>query len=617
VPERRRAPAIPVGATAGLGWRLTGTRLGRWLLLTAVVQGAVVLLAAPLLFALFQAGLAAAGIATLTTTTATTLLSNPGAALLLVLFLVLSVVALVLQAGIIAIAADLQQASPTGAVPRPRAIGAAIARRLRALGRPSTLLLLPYLLLLAPLGHAALGSLLTRWVAIPNFISGELMRSPAGSVLWILISIALWYVNLRLVLTVPFLAVGGMTAPQAFRASWAATRWRSWRVIAILLAVTVPAAIALVVLAGLALAATAVSDAVAPDASPVVAAVSFAVAELGAFFVVGIAVVIQTQAFVRIVRLAAANWSGAAPLAPPASPLPRLPVRRGLRWAAAGTGVAVAAGIAVLALIAAPLLDRYADGSTLVIAHRGDVTQAVENTIPALEAAHAAGADVVEFDVQQTKDGDWVVMHDFDLNRLAGSPAAVKDMTLAEATAITVRENGFEGQIPSMREWVHRAKELDQTLLIEIKPHGGETADYLESFYAILDEEGVTTTSLYHSLSEAVVDGQLAMRPETVVGLIVPISFGSGVPATEADFLVVEEFSYTDALTQTLHDQGRGLFVWTVDDAAAMRGYLRDGVDGIVTDQVALALEQREDVSDEQGLAPKLLDALSRAVTLW
>ena len=168
-----------------------------------------------------------------------------------------------------------------------------------------------------------------------------------------------------------------------------------------------------------------------------------------------------------------------------------------------------------------------------------------------------------------------------------------------------------------MRDWVHRAKELGQPLLIEIKPHGGETADYLETFYAILDEEGVTTTSLYHSLSEAVVDGELAMRPETVVGLIVPISFGSGIPTTEADFIVVEEFSYTDALRQGLHDEGRGLFVWTVNEEAAMRGYLRDGVDGIVTDNVPLALEQRETVSDEQGLAPKLLDALARAVTLW
>jgi len=48
-----------------------------------------------------------------------------------------------------------------------------------------------------------------------------------------------------------------------------------------------------------------------------------------------------------------------------------------------------------------------------------------------------------------------------------------------------------------------------------------------------------------------------------------------------------------------------------------MRGYLRDGVDGIITDEAELLIAQRADVADERGLAPKLLDALSRAVTLW
>jgi len=613
---RRRAPAIPVGATAGLGWRLTCSRLGRWLLITAIVQGAVVLLASPLLFALFQSVLASAGIASLTTTTATTLLGSPGAVLLLVLFLLLSVVALVVQSAIVAIAADGQQASSTAAVPRPRVIAVAAMRRLRALARPSTLLLLPYLLLLAPLGHAALGSVLTRWIAIPNFISGELTRSTTGTIVWIVLTLLLWYANLRLVLTVPFLAVGGMTAPQAFRASWTATRWRSWRMIGILLAVIVPAALALLALGGAALGATAISDAVDVDASPVVAAIAFAVVEVGAFFVIGTAVVIQTQALVRIVRLAAAEWSVevSSPRAEQASGRRRSPA---LRWTAAGVVVGSVAAVGGLAVAAAPALDRYSDGATLAIAHRGLTDHAVENTIPALEAAAAAGADVVEFDVQQTKDGDWVVMHDFDLNRLAGMSGAVKDMTLAEATAVTVREHGVEAKIPSMREWVRRAKELGQALLIEIKPHGQETPDYLETFYAVLDEEGVTTTSLYHSLSEAVVDGQLALRPETTVGLIVPISFGGGVPATPADFLVVEEFSYTDALVSALHDTGRGLLVWTVNDPAAMRRYLRDGVDGIITDRLTELQQERQEVADEQGLAPKLLDALTRAVTLW
>jgi len=621
---RRTAPRIPVGATVALGYRLTFSRLGRWLIIVLLVQGSVVIVTAPLLALLFQSGLAAAGIGSLTTATIGDLITSPGSIALLVLFLVLVLAALLVQAAITAVTADRQQ--ETGELPRPRAIALGVARRLRALARPSTLLLLPYLLLLAPLGHAALGSALTSWVAIPNFISGELMRSPSGAIAWALISIAIWYVNLRLILTVPFLVVGGMTAPQAFRASWAATRWRLWRMVAIILSVVVAASLVLLVLGGSALGVTAIADAVAPDASPVVASIAFALAQVVGFFVVGTALVVQTQLFVQIVRRSVAHWEDGANaprldpagLAQGAEAAERRPAHtRPLRWAGAAAIVVTVAGAAVLSFAAAPTLDRYSDGSTLVIAHRGVTDHAVENTIPALDAAAAAGADLVEFDVQQTSDGDWVVMHDFDLMRLAGISGAVKDMTLDEATAITVREGDNEGVVPSMREWVRRAHELGMPLLIEIKPHGQETPDYLERFYAILDEEGITDASLYHSLSAGVVAGQTALRPETTVGYIVPIAFGAGVPDTPADFIVVEEFSYSDGLRQALHDSGRGILVWTVNDENAMRDYLRDGVDGIVTDAASLLIQQRAAVADETGLAPKLLDALGRAITLW
>lgn len=607
---RRAAPAIPIGATLADAYRLTFTRLGRWLVLALVVQGAVAIIGAPVLAAVFQSGLAAAGIGSLTTATLVDVVANPWSIVLLVLLLLLTVAALVIQTAIVALAAEGQQNDVDGRLPRPRALARAVARRARALVRPSTLLLLPYLLLLAPLGHAALGSLLTRWIAVPNFISGELLRSPSGTVLWLVISLVLWYVNIRLILTVPFAAAGGLTVPQAFRASWSATRWRTWRMVVVILAVIVPTAVVLLALTGIAFAATALADVVAPDASALVAAIAFSVVQVTGFFVLGIAVAVQTQAFVRIVRL---NVDAPVPVPVESAPT----ARPGLRWVGGCAALAALAAVVVTTIAALPGFSRVADGTTLVIAHRGVTDRAVENTLEALEAAAAAGADAVEFDVQQTADGDWVVMHDFDLMRLAGISGAVADMTLAEATAITVRDGDHEGRVPSMREWVDRAVELGIPMLIEIKPHGGETSDYLERFYAILDEAGVTDASLYHSLSADVVAGQTARHPETTVGYIVAIALGAGLPDSPADFLVVEEFSYTDGLREQLHDSGRGLFVWTVNDENAMRGYLRDGVDGIITDHAAVLIEQRAAIADETGLAPKLLDALGRAVTLW
>ena len=77
----------------------------------------------------------------------------------------------------------------------------------------------------------------------------------------------------------------------------------------------------------------------------------------------------------------------------------------------------------------------------LIIAHRGASGLAPENTLPAFRAAIAAGADGIEFDVQLTRDGQAVVVHDFDISkewaRLDGrwidaKGPAVRDLTLAD-----------------------------------------------------------------------------------------------------------------------------------------------------------------------------------------
>lgn len=611
------APATSADGAAGTparprfhptaGWRFVLARPASWATLTAAVDAVVALIAVPALVGLFQTSLGAAGVTTLTTTTFERVAASPASIALVAAVLLLAVLAIAGQQAVLAAAAGGQQRDPERRLPGPAAIARTLAARAARLARrPSTLLLVPYLLLLAPLGHAAIGSAVTSWVAVPSFVSGELLKSTGGTVLWVGGMLLLWYLNLRLVLTIPILVVTDRTVAQAMRDSWRATGWLPWRALAVVVAAALPALVVVAAAAGISLWATAAADAALPDAAPALAAVGFAVTQLIAFVAAGLALAAQTSGLVALLPPDAA---GPRPAAAPAAA-----TRRAARIAWPVAGVAALVGLSAAAW---PVLERYADGSALVIAHRGDTAHAVENTIPALEAANAAGADVVEFDVQQTADGDWVVMHDFDLARLAGVDGSVAAMTLAEATAVTVRSDGAQAQIPSMREFVARAVELQQPMLIEIKPHGGETDDYLERFFRILDEEGAMGLSMFHSLSEDVVEGQERLHPEATVGLIVAFALGGGVPPTPADFVVVEESGYSDALRSALHDEGRGLLVWTVNGELAMREDLRDGVDGIITDLVPEALASRDAVADEQGLAPKLLDALARAVTLW
>jgi glycerophosphoryl diester phosphodiesterase len=251
---------------------------------------------------------------------------------------------------------------------------------------------------------------------------------------------------------------------------------------------------------------------------------------------------------------------------------------------------------------------------TEVLAHRGFIQGGVENTLPALQAAAKAGADRVEFDVMETKDGKFVVMHDTNLKRLAGKNLNVKDLTQDELTRITVRAGGMEAKIPSLEEWIQLSINLNLPQLLEIKLHGDETPDLVPRLLAVLDRAGVTEHYTYHSLSREVVEELKRLRPQLVVGFIVPVNFG-GVPDVNADFIVIEQQSYSSRFVRQAWADGYSVIVWTVDDEQQMRDYMDAAIDGIITDRPDLAVTERTDIAEDKGLAGRLSDAIARSAS--
>ncbi len=72
-------------------------------------------------------------------------------------------------------------------------------------------------------------------------------------------------------------------------------------------------------------------------------------------------------------------------------------------------------------------------------------------------------------DVQETKDGHFVVMHDANLRHLTGVNGTPQDLTLKELTNLTVTENGVQAPVCSFDSYLEKAHKLNQKLLIEIK----------------------------------------------------------------------------------------------------------------------------------------------------
>lgn len=225
----------------------------------------------------------------------------------------------------------------------------------------------------------------------------------------------------------------------------------------------------------------------------------------------------------------------------------------------------------------------------LTISHRGvDNGNHVQNSIEALEmTSKDTRPNFIEMDVQETKDKEFIVMHDFKLNHLIQQKGRPNEFTLKELQEMTAKEHGKEAKLVSFDDYLKRAQELDQKLLIEIKATKQDSPDmidrFIQKYYSIIKEEGHEI----QSLSFDVVKELKEKKPDLYVGYIMPFTL-AGTPEGDMDFYSVEYTTLTKNLVQTMHNQDKKVYVWTLNDTDTMNRMIFYGVDGVITDNMTL-----------------------------
>lgn len=585
-----------------------------YVLVVGAMQLFLLLIATPMIRLLYRLVLVETGLGSIAYDRVSHVLRNPLADLTLLLIAVVAVVAIMVELiTLFVLASHHQDGDSTSFRLVLRQTWATIKK---VAPHPQGLLMIVYLILLLPLGHVGFATLLTKKVAVPPFVSEELSKSGTGSLLYGAFVLVVFYINLRLIFTLPLLGTTSAGVWEAFVTSWRLTRrWRPLRIIGLLIVVAIPAVLAGTLLALLTVAPTIAADLIRPARAPWTAAFGLSIWQIGIFVITALLtiMIVQSQTAIMrdwLLRLPEDHWH--TPILNTYSEPTHVTARRRKQlWG-------VAAGITVLAFAGTAVANyqtmiKLVDGEeTEIIAHRGSVQGGVENTLPALRAAAKEGADRVEFDVMETKDGKFVVMHDANLKRLAGKNVNVKDLTQDELTRITVRSGTMEAKIPSLEEWIQLSIQLNLPQLLEIKLHGGETPDLVPRLLAVLDKAGVTNSYTYHTLSRSIVEELKRLRPELVVGFIMPVNFG-GVPKVKADFLVIEQQSYSTRFIHQAWAAGFNVIVWTVNDEQQMRQYINAAAEGIITDRSDLGVNARNDIADDKGLTGRLSDAIERS----
>ncbi len=613
-PESLRFRTLIVELPAA-AWRQL--RFGGWrtLLLYGVLQTVVAILCAPIIRWLFVESLSAAGLRAVDMSTIGQLAATPFSLGLMALLMVLSLWFVSLQLMILVLAVRRVRLGETITA---RTVLTDTKQVFTKLVRPGSLGLLWYLFAVLPLASFGFVSVLTHAIAIPSFISGELVKTVPGLIGYLLFLVIAGIINVRLALTVPIFALSNAGGIQSMRISWKLTKRNDLAVQFSFVAVMVISGLGLVALVALSLLPTALADQAAAHLSPAVAAASLGIAQVLGVVLVGAAVVgfaaILVELFDRTRSRMPAQLVVLGLGAVPSSPVEK----RGSAQRRNTTIVTISAFVvASVVLGCANVSVMHAldeKPTTLVLGHRGFGGGGVENTISGLDAALAAGADLVEMDVMQTADGKLVAMHDANLSRLADVSANVSDLTLDEITALTVHDNnGHSDQVPSFRDYAAHAKKIGMPLLVEIKLHGAEKPGMVEDVVAALEELDALDDNIYHSLSKPTIENLKRLRPELYTGYTMAFA-GVAAPDTIVDFIVVEGWSYNTELRDSAWNAGLGMYTWTVNDELTQRQMLRDNIDGIITDSPDMAVRIRGEMSEQKGLAATLFDAIMRFV---
>ena len=455
-----------------------------------------------------------------------------------------------------------------------------------------TLFFIFYFLITIPTINLGVKYVLAKNLFIPKFISSEIMKTNSGLIVWGLIMIVFAYLNLRLIFTLPLTAVGDENILDSIKRSWELTKTGKRKLVLTILLFEIIYLLIAAVLTGVI---TYICIYFDNDGNNPVIQTLFFSSISGIVFFLG--VISKVTVITSLITVLIDHNEISEKLVNNLNEN-----KKKSRLVVTLTTVIIVVAVLVNGF------NMYGNGvnkNIETIAHRGYVAKGVENSIEALEGAAEIGADYVEFDIILTKDNKFVVMHDYNLKRLAGVNKRVQDMNFDEVVGLTIKQGDYTSKIPSLEEFINKAKELNMNLVIELKPHGAEPPNYID---ILIDEVKRLKLENYKfmSLNSKVMEELETKVPTLETGYVIPLQFGN-FHHSNVDFFVIEDFSYRDRLVEQARKENKQVFVWTINDPALITKYLQSPADGIITDEPELVKDEKDILENNYTYYDKIL----------
>jgi glycerophosphoryl diester phosphodiesterase len=227
----------------------------------------------------------------------------------------------------------------------------------------------------------------------------------------------------------------------------------------------------------------------------------------------------------------------------------------------------------------------------LRIAHRGASGEAPEHTRPAFVRALDAGVDMIELDVQLSRDHRLVVMHDLDVARTTSGHGPVRDHTLVELQRLDAGGwfgPQFAGESVLGLDEVIEIVGTRARLNVEVKAPPADWDALASNLLGTLRESGLLESTVISCFDMQALAAVRAQAAEARLGVLwqSPDFTAAWESAQELRAASVHPYwmLVSPQVIDAAHARGLEVLTWTVNDVAAMRALIAQGIDGIISD---------------------------------
>jgi glycerophosphoryl diester phosphodiesterase len=245
-----------------------------------------------------------------------------------------------------------------------------------------------------------------------------------------------------------------------------------------------------------------------------------------------------------------------------------------------------------------------------IVGHRGAPRRARENTLDSLDWAESLGADAVEFDLRQTRDGEAILYHDEDIV-LGGQRVPVRSFTAREIEKLVLPSEFGEYRIPKLEEVFHRYGH-QMRYLVEVKTSATtQLALMARRVASLADAFGVGARCLVASFDAEFLRRMREAEPEIATGFIFDRAVSLPSPGKPtplfppADAICPRRDLVNAALVEQAAAAGLSVHPWPVDEEGEIRRVIGAGVASVITNLPDVGLSVRDALAREAPAEPR------------